>query len=311
MTAALILAAGSVAENIKFDPAEPIGGASPLHRLISIFHQAGVDRTIVVTGRDAERIERHCSHTRAIFLRNEKYEEGDMLASVKIGLKYIKNKYDRVFIAPVKVSFFTAETLALLLASQTDGVAIPVRGVNTGQPLLVAASAFDEILDYNGPNGLQGVLASNTIPRRFVDVTDDGVLLELNDETYEDLPEDVTRLKVKSGVKVTLNHGRDFFGPGALKMLTLIDETGSKLRAASHSGMSYSKCRSIISNIENALGYPILDIKMGGAGGGSNGVKITAKCRELMRRYEALMKESEAVNRELFEKHFGDVEDLW
>ena len=309
MTAALILAAGSIAEGSKFDPTAKIDGYSPLRRLISTFYKMDIDRIVVVTGFNAERVASHGSHTSAIFIHNPNFEDDDMLASIKFGLNYLADKCDRTFIAPVNVPFFTVETLEALASAHTGGISIPAHGVKVGHPLLASTDVFNEIIGYSGEDGMQGMLASTSVNRTFVNVSDKRCLYEINDETIDKLPEDVTRLKVEASVKVMLRRGERFFGPGALKMLMYTEECGSKQNAAERTGISYSKCNSLTEDIVAALGYPIYDLRRGGRDG-KGGVDLNEQCHDLLRRYKAFMKESEKLNNELFEKHFGDTE-LW
>jgi len=309
MTAALILAAGK-SDGQLFDPTEEIRGISPIRRLISVFQQTGTERTVVVTGHNAEQIEHHCGRLDVIFLQNEAYETNDMLSSVKLGLGYLADKCERAFIAPVDVPFVTAETLIKMEAEASAHVAIPVYGADTGHPLLVSSRAFDTVLNYNGPDGINGLLSSENITRQFIDVSDKGIISNFRDKSkLDELLVSVPFPKIGAGVKVWLADDRSFFGPGAFRLLKLTEETGSLKTACRQVGVSYGKGRGIVMKIEERLGYPIIVTHTGGKNGG--GSKITERCQELMRRYEAFMTDCNEQTLELFEKHFGDSEDLW
>ena len=310
MTAALILAAGSIEEGQRFAPTEEIGGMSPIKRLISVFQQAGVDRTVVVTGFNAERLERHCSRSDVIFLHNDAYKTSDMLSSVKLGLAYLKDKFDRVFITPADIPFFSIDTLRAMEAEVSAQVVIPICGVETGHPLLVSASAFGAILKYDGANGLKGILSSRHITRQFVDVSDLGILFDFRDDSGLDkLIASFPSPQIKADAKIWLVADKGFFGPGAFRLLSLLEETGSLKAACVQAGVSYGKARNVVATVENCLGYPVIERRRGGTNGGSS--EITARGHELMRRYEAFRADCNEKVRELFERHFGDAEDLW
>ena len=310
MTAAIILAAGSISHGQQFDPLGDFGGLSPIRRLIAVFAQAGIDRTVVITGHNAERLERHCSRADVVFLKNDEYETSDMLTSVKLGLRYLGDKFSRAFISPVDVPFFTADTLAALMRDASAQVAVPVCGLKTGHPLLVSSNIFEQIIEYTGEGGLNGLLSSGSITRQFVDVPDNGVLFDFSDNAELDgVLSEAPAPKIKADIKVWLSGNQGFFGPGAFRLLTLIDETGSLKTACSQAGVSYSKAWKIMSNIERRLGYPIIESRQGGKRGGTS--KITARGYELMRRYEAFLADCNGAVSALFDKHFGDAGDLW
>jgi len=312
MTAALILAAGNIAEGAIYSPVEDFGGISPIRRLVSVFRQAGAKRIVIITGYNAERLERHCSNADVVFLRNANYETSDMLASAKIGLAYLRDKCERVFITPADVPFFSAETLTAMTAGEgtTAQVSVPIVGVVAGHPLLVCSSAFAEILEYDGPNGLRGALASKTITRRFVDVSDGGVLYDFSDDSgLDELLGSFPPTQIGAGLKVWLTADNGFFGPGTLRLLKRTVETKSLKVAAAQLGVSYSKAQKLIANIENRLGCKMLIRSSGGRNGGKS--ELTPQGLELIRRYEIFMNLSTEKVNELFAQVFGDAEGLW
>ena len=145
-----------------------------------------------------------------------------------------------------------------MATAENTGVAIPMRALKIGYPLLAAEEVFDEIIGYGGENGLSGAISSKSISRQVIDVSDGGILYELNDDTIQKVPEDISHLDFELRVKVVLARGHAFFGPGALKYLLLIEQTGSRAIACNRAGMSETKGRIIEKNIETALGYPVL-----------------------------------------------------
>ena len=114
-TAALIVAAGMSSRMGDFKPMLSIGSITIAQRVIATFHQAGIEKIVMVTGYQAVTLERHLSGSGVIFLRNDRYETTQMFDSVKIGLEYLMDKCDRVLFTPVDVPLFTAETVRRLL----------------------------------------------------------------------------------------------------------------------------------------------------------------------------------------------------
>ena len=68
-------------------------------------------------------------------------------------------------------------------------------------------------------------------------------------------------------------------------------------------GISYSKGRKMISNLERNMGRPILERTRGGREGGASTVTETG--RALIHSYAAFCKEAEEYLTELFPKYFS------
>ena len=114
---AVIVAAGMSSRMGDFKPMLNIGSISIAQRIVATFHQAGVSRIAVVTGYNAQQLERHLSNSGLVFLRNEAYATTEMFDSAKIGLAYLKDKCDRILFTPVDIPLFTAATVAALIDS--------------------------------------------------------------------------------------------------------------------------------------------------------------------------------------------------
>ena len=303
ITAALILAAGNLPEEDGRGPMENVGEVSSIKRVIMVFRQAGIKKIVVITGFGAETLERHCSHLGVVFLRNNKFETGDMLSSVKVGLRYLADKCDRVFITPADVPLFSAETIKKMQGA-TESVVIPIYNNKTGHPLLLSGSLFERILDYDGGGGLETALSDINIERRFFDVLDRGILIEAqNNADISNVIENNSLRRIWPEMKLMLSGEKGFFGPGALQLLSLTGETGSLKQAAMQMGVSYSKAWKIIADIESQAGFPVLRSQAGGRKGGSS--ELTKECLDLMARYKAFMAECEAFIKTAFEKHFN------
>lgn len=99
--------------------------------------------------------------------------------------------------------------------------------------------------------------------------------------------------------------GRKFFGPGVAALLELVDEHGSLRAAAANMGMAYSKAWQIIRNAEAALGYPLLESRTGGRGGG--GAVVSASAREFLSRYRTFERRLRQEADVLYQQMFGDA----
>ena len=73
------------------------------------------------------------------------------------------------------------------------------------------------------------------------------------------------------------------FGPGIAELLERIDRCESIRTATTEMKIAYSKAWTILRSCEAALGYPLIQRKVGGAGGG--GSTLTPEGRSLLERY--------------------------
>jgi molybdate transport system regulatory protein len=93
-------------------------------------------------------------------------------------------------------------------------------------------------------------------------------------------------------------------GPGTVKLLLIIGETGSVKESGKRMGMSYSKAWKLIAKLEAQLGTPPLHLQQGGAHGG--GASLTNAGKEFVEKYEQFRTEATDCVNELFVKYFGE-----
>ena len=70
-TGAVVVAAGMSSRMGDFKPMLSIGEISVAQRVVATLRQAGAERVVVVTGYNADELERHLSKSGAVFVRNE------------------------------------------------------------------------------------------------------------------------------------------------------------------------------------------------------------------------------------------------
>ena len=239
-TAALIVAAGMSSRMGDFKPMLNIGSISIAQRVVATFQQAGVDKIVMVTGYNAAVLERHLNNNGIVFLRNEDYETTHMFDSACIGLRYLRDKCDRVLFTPVDIPLFTAATVNALLASDAE-LACPVCDGERGHPLLIGASLIGRLLADSGERGLQGALERSGAAMAEIQVADRGILHDA------DTPEDYRTLLhfhndqlVRPVVSVALAKEKPFFDQRAAMLLSLTEETSSVRTACQMMQMSYS-----------------------------------------------------------------------
>lgn len=306
-TGAVIVAAGMSSRMNDFKPMLKIGSITVVRRIISTLQQAGVDPVVLITGNQAEMLEKHVSRMGIICLRNEAYASSQMLDSAKIGLSYLQNQCDRILFTPVDIPLFTSRTVRSLLESDAL-IAAPVCGGHEGHPLMMNTQVVAKILDYQGDGGLKGAIESSGFTKHLIEVEDEGVLFDMDTpEDYAKLLSWHNRQMYRPQIQIRLAREYEFFGPGSALLLRLIRNTGSVRLACEQMNISYSKGWKIINVMEKQLEYAVVDRFQGGINGGNT--QLTERGDLLLKRYDAFEAESKEAVQKIFEKHFINDED--
>ena len=302
---AVIVAAGMSSRMGDFKPMLNIGSISIAQRVVATFQQAGVDKIVMITGYNATMLERHLSGNGIVFLRNEEYRSTQMFDSVCIGLRYLRDKCDRVLFTPVDIPLFTAATVHTLL--ETDAaLACPAVDGETGHPTMISVSLFDSILSDSGDKGLRGALERCGAEMLKVPVEDRGILHDADTpDDYRALLRYHNEQLVRPVLSVSLAREKVFFDSRAAMLLHLIDETQSVRSACQRMQMSYSSGWNVIRTLESQLNRTLIRRSQGGTGGGKS--SLTDDGKQLLEHYEAF---SEALREQavsLFDDYFEGI----
>ncbi|MEW6524443.1 MAG: LysR family transcriptional regulator [Bacillota bacterium] len=115
---------------------------------------------------------------------------------------------------------------------------------------------------------------------------------------------------MKLRVKIWLERDGKVFGDGAADLLERVRRLGSLRRAALELGMSYAQAWQLVRDLESRLGFPLLERRVGGRGGGGSG--LTPAAVSLLERYRAFRRESQDFVEDSFRRHlastFGDYQ---
>ena len=304
-TGAVVVAAGMSSRMGDFKPMLSIGSISVAQRVVATLKQAGAARVGVVTGSNAEELERHLASSGVVFLRNENYRTTHMFDSALIGLRYLRDKCRQVLFTPVDIPLFTAATVDALLTSGAE-LACPVCGGTRGHPILMSANVIDRVLEDSGESGLDGALSRCGVPMTLVEVDDPGILHDADTpEDYRELLRMHNSQLTRPVVQVSICREKRFLDPRVAMLLTLTDETQSVRAACQRMQLSYSSGWNAINLLEAELGYPVVARTQGGQRGGRS--SLTEKGRALLRAYEAYTLRLRAMADELFVQYFPDL----
>lgn len=281
---ALIVAAGRPRQDSGFSPAQRLGSLSVIRRIIHTFRQAGASTILIVTGYQARNLEKHLARSGVICVRNDAWETTDMMYSVKLGLSRFKDQDGSLLLTPADIPLFTLSTVRKLLQSGAP-LAVPGIGGRNGHPLLISKHLIPQLLSYEGTLGLKDAVIKTGIPKKVVEVYDEGVLIDVeNEREYDTLLERHNRQPFCPRVMVSLERELPFIDRDSAMLLRLVEQVHSVRRACSLMGISYSKGWKILNEMELQSGITMIKRKAGGQTGGST--ELTSKGLAFLKRFE-------------------------
>lgn len=303
MISALIIATGKTKHKDNFEPKKIIGSITAVARVTISLEQAGINSIVVVGGED-DKFKSLNQNSNITYISVPK--DSEMIDSVKAGLEYLKGKCQKALIVYVDVPMFAVNTIKALSKGTAD-VSIPSYKGFLGHPLMLTHSFFDEVINYSGDNGLKGAIDHSDLRKEIIEVDDPGVTADIQkDKTYKNLLESHDASKLRLSVQLELGKEKLFFDKEAYSLLNLIDELGSISKACVYMKISLNKGRTIISRIEEQLGYQIIKTQQGGVNGGYSSTTDAAKT--LMHSFGNFSREADDVLNQLFKKHFNNIE---
>ncbi|MFA9462701.1 MAG: NTP transferase domain-containing protein [Velocimicrobium sp.] len=283
-TGGVIVAAGKAFEQGTVSPLMQIGSITIIKRIVLTFQKADISPIVMVTGYQALEIEQHLADYGIIFLKNENYENSEKFDSAKIGLDFIKDKCEQVFFTSVTVPMYTSDTLRRLIDCKKALVTPSYQG-KAGHPLLIDTTLLPTILAYAGESGMRGAIQSLGVEKKYLEVEDEGILLETEDiERLDQLLENHNNHLLHPFVRLSIEKEHLFFNARAKLLLLLIEETHSVKGACKHMALSYGKAWNMLNEMEEELGYCVVERRQGGSRGGKT--SLTPEGAAFLEKYQ-------------------------
>jgi len=184
--AALILAAGLSTRMEGFKPLLRIGSKRLIEHAIALFDACGIPSVTVVGHRSSELVPA-INQTSSRIVYNRHYRDG-MFSSIQCGVKELST-YQAFFLLPVDIPLVRPDTIEKLLAARENNenmlVYYPEFHSRKGHPPLISTRLIPEILGYDGPGGMRGLLHKCANSSMAVMVDDQFVTRDA--DTREDL----------------------------------------------------------------------------------------------------------------------------
>ncbi len=163
MICAIVLAAGRSDRMGTQKLLLPLGGQPVITRIVDELIRSPLQQTIVVTGRDGEKIQQAVVGRAVTFTTNPE-TEGDMLSSVRCGLRTLPATCEAVLVVLGDQPGITHELVAELvrtLRQTKKGIIVPTCEGSRGHPLLFAVRFCDEVLTCFDGEGLHALLTAH------------------------------------------------------------------------------------------------------------------------------------------------------
>ncbi|MEG1741300.1 MAG: NTP transferase domain-containing protein [Acetivibrio sp.] len=305
VTGAVLIAANMQSEEKGFLPLRTLGSITVIERVVSTFLQAGINKIVLVTGEHAEEIEKQMNHMGIICLRNENYLCSDMLQSAKIGFSFLVEQCDRIGFCPVDIPMFTAETVKKAAGAKEVVISPSYKGKG-GHPLFMDRDVVEKILQYEGEGGIPEAIRFYGYRKAWFEVADEGTLFDLaKTEVSKDLVNSHKKQMLHPQLKLSIGREQNFFGPGPVQLLELIENTGSVRSACQLMNISYSKGWKMIRLMEEQWEHKIVKRQQGGTTGGCS--YLTEEGKDLISRYLNFQKEVKQEVDLKFEKYFANL----
>ena len=289
-------------------PIIKLGGLTLIQRLTLTYQKAGIREIVVITGFEDPEIKAELTNSGVIFIQLSDYEDPELIESFRMGLDYLRDRCDRIFLTPVNAPMYTFSTIEALLASRGD-IVIPSCKGRAGHPVLLDSSLSQAVIDYDGPDGLAGFIRSSTAERRWVDVNDEGIRYTVHEPAQlQRLLPAADESLIQASCSLAIRKARVVFDARTLLLLRLIDETHSVSGACRSMSLSLTRAWRMINDLEADMGFRVVNRSQGGHHGGKT--HLSDEGHILIRAYTAYSDKVMSVVRSGFDEFWGTLEPL-
>ncbi len=113
--------------------------------------------------------------------------------------------------------------------------------------------------------------------------------------------------KLTFQIRTIVHRNENSFGPGIVRIMELVKETGSLSKSYNIMGLSSSKGWRILKRAQLDLGFPLIISIAGGSGGGNS--KLSDEGEEFLENYYKFTEELNQEAELLFNKYFSKYND--
>jgi molybdenum cofactor cytidylyltransferase len=182
---AVVLAAGTSTRLGTNKLCMKLNGEAVVRRSVRLFIDAGIEKVVVVTGFESERVEQALSGLPLTLVRNRFYQEG-MSSSVKAALPLV-GACQALFIHLGDKPFVKADTVQSMYqryTGRTGSIIVPVHKETRGHPVLVDTKYLGDMGRLEGDQGLRQMIGTY---EKGVSFVESGAEILMDIDTEEDV----------------------------------------------------------------------------------------------------------------------------
>lgn len=192
MISAIVLAAGLSSRMGQPKMILPWKDTTVIETVVSTLETTKVDEILIVSGAERGSIELLLQNRPVHFAFNPEYPNGEMLASVKVGLSNLDKQSQAALIVLGDQPQITQQVVDRVIEAYRTNrskIVVPSYKMKRGHPWLVDRMLWSQILAIESPNTLRGFLERNRDMVEYIAAPDDSILRDL------DTPQDYLKEK--------------------------------------------------------------------------------------------------------------------
>lgn len=184
---AVVVAAGLSSRMGDFKPLLPLNGKTVIENTLDGLLNSNVEKIVLVLGFKGDEIEKIISKKyddEVLIVYNHKFEESDMMTSVKIGLSKIeKYNYNAVFILPGDIPSIESKTYTKLQKHFEIGqslVIFPSLNGRQKHPPLISKDIINYLINFNEDGGLRKAFLPFKEKTTYCNIDDFGCAIDID-----------------------------------------------------------------------------------------------------------------------------------
>lgn len=195
---ALVLAAGLSSRMGQFKLLLPWLEDKPiLVHVVSKLIDYPLKHIVVVTGNRAEEIRETLADFDLSFAHNPDYAEGEILSSLKVGLKNMPETVDAILVVPGDLPQIPLSVLqAVISAYDGDSIVVPTHAGKRGHPVMFPRRFWEDILALAADKAPRAILKANPEAVKEVPIDTDAILADI--DTPDDYQRELKRAQTDS-----------------------------------------------------------------------------------------------------------------
>jgi molybdenum cofactor cytidylyltransferase len=179
----IVLAAGLSTRMGALKQVLPIDGEPMVARVCRLLLDGGLDDIVVILGHEHQAVGRALRALPVRTLLNPAYRQGEMISSVRTGLRALSPETLAALIALGDQPFVSVQTIRRLLAAYAEEsplICQPSYRGRPGHPILLQRALWPNVLDATPETTLRDIIRRHNARRSFVAVDDPGILHDLD-----------------------------------------------------------------------------------------------------------------------------------